>query len=166
MLSCNTSSSEEGIVPGGGTALLYSIKSIKDLKGHNSDQSAGIDIIRKALEAPARQISENAGVEGSIVIGNFWSRVMLIHGFDAQSEKYTDLVKAGIIDPVKVVRTALENASSIASLLLTTEAWLLSYLSQKNQQCLQCRQEVEWVEWEEWVEWIFNTFNFKFYLMI
>ena len=101
---------------------MYSIKSIKDLKGHNSDQSAGVDIIRKALEAPARQISENAGVEGSIVIGKLLEQSDVNHGFDAQSEKYTDLVKAGIIDPVKVVRTALENASSIASLLLTTEA--------------------------------------------
>merc|ERR1711991_792419 len=96
-LAATRAAVEEGIVPGGGTALLYSIKSIKDLKGHNSDQSAGIDIIRKALEAPARQISENAGVEGSIVIGKLLEQSDVNHGFDAQSEKYTDLVKAGII---------------------------------------------------------------------
>ena len=113
---------EEGIVPGGGTALLYSIKALEGAKGANADQNAGIDIVRKALEAPCRQISENAGVEGSIVIGKLSEQKDVSYGFDAQTETYTDLVKAGIIDPVKVVRTALENASSIAGLLLTTEA--------------------------------------------
>ena len=121
-LNATRAAVEEGIVPGGGTALLYSIKCLDGIKGKNSDQTAGIDIIRKALESPTRQIVENAGVEGSIVIGKLLESKDHNFGFDAQTESYTDLVKAGIIDPVKVVRTALENAASITSLLLTTEA--------------------------------------------
>ena len=113
---------EEGILPGGGTALLYATNVLKNLKVENDDQRYGVDIVRKALESPCRQIAENAGVEGSIVIGKLSEQKDLNFGFDAQTESYTDLVKAGIIDPVKVVRTALENASSIAGLLLTTEA--------------------------------------------
>ena len=123
-LNATRAAVEEGIVPGGGTALLYSIKSLEGLKGKNPDQTAGIDIIRKALESPTRQICENAGVEGSIVIGKLLESKDNNYGYDAQAENYTDLVKAGIIDPVKVVRAALENAASIASLLLTTEAMI------------------------------------------
>jgi chaperonin GroEL len=113
---------EEGIVAGGGVALLYSIKALEGLKSQNDDQRVGIEIIRKALQAPARQIAVNAGVDGSIVVGKLLDSKDPCFGFDAQSGEYTDLVKAGIIDPTKVVRIALQDAASIAGLLITTEA--------------------------------------------
>ena len=113
---------EEGIVPGGGVALLYAGKSLDKVKVDNSDQKVGIDIIRRALQAPVRQIAENAGVDGAVVAGKLLEGKGGSYGFDAQTEKYTDLVKAGIVDPTKVVRTALQDASSIAGLLITTEA--------------------------------------------
>ena len=113
---------EEGIVPGGGVTLLYSIKALEGLKPANDEQRVGIDIIRKALQAPARQIAVNAGVDGSIVIGKLLESKDTNFGFDAQSGTYTDMVKAGIIDPTKVVRIALQDAASVAGLLITTEA--------------------------------------------
>jgi len=113
---------EEGIVPGGGVTLLYSVKALKNLRGENDDQTVGIGIIRKALEAPLRQIVENAGLDGAVVAGKLLEQKDTAHGFDAQKEKYTDMVKAGIIDPTKVVRTALQDAASVAGLLITTEA--------------------------------------------
>jgi chaperonin GroEL len=115
---------EEGIVPGGGTALLYAARSLEGLKGDNADQQAGIDIIRRALQAPIRQIVENAGKEGSIVVGKLMESKEANFGYDAQNDEYTDLVKAGIIDPVKVVRVALQNASSVAGIMITTEAMI------------------------------------------
>ena len=113
---------EEGIVAGGGTALLYATRVLDGLKGDNEDQTVGINIIRRALQAPVRQIAENAGVEGSIVVGKLLEQKSNTFGYDAQKDEYTDLVKAGIIDPVKVVRSALQNAASVAGLLITTEA--------------------------------------------
>ena len=113
---------EEGIVPGGGVALLKASKALDSLKGLNSDQDAGISIVRRALQAPIRQIAENAGVEGSIVVGKVMDNKSATFGFNAQTEEYVDLVKAGVIDPTKVVRTALQNAASVAGLLITTEA--------------------------------------------
>ncbi len=113
---------EEGIVPGGGTALLYATKALANLKGDNSDQDVGINIVRKALQAPVRQIAENAGVDGSVVVGKLLESKSLTWGFDAQLGEYTDLVKGGVIDPTKVVRCALQDASSVAGLLITTEA--------------------------------------------
>ena len=113
---------EEGIVPGGGVALLYAGKSLNKVKADNNDQKVGVDIIRRALQAPVRQIAENAGVDGAVVAGKLLEGKGGAYGFDAQNEKYTDLVKAGIVDPTKVVRTALQDASSIAGLLITTEA--------------------------------------------
>jgi len=113
---------EEGIVPGGGTALLYATKALDGLNGANDDQNRGIDIVRRALQAPVRQIAENAGVDGSIVVGKLTDQKNVNWGFDAQRGEYCDLVKAGIIDPTKVVRTALQDAASVASLLITTEA--------------------------------------------
>jgi chaperonin GroEL len=113
---------EEGIVPGGGVALLYAAKSLDKLQPENDDQRVGVDIVRRALRTPARQIAENAGVDGSIVIGKLSEQKNANFGFDAQRGEYCDLVKAGIIDPTKVVRTALQDAASIASLLITTEA--------------------------------------------
>jgi len=112
---------EEGIIPGGGVALLRAARFI-EIKGENDDQAAGVDIVRKALEAPIRQIVENAGAEGSIVVGKINDENKADFGFNAQTEEYVDMVEAGIIDPVKVVRTALQDAASIASLILTTEA--------------------------------------------
>ncbi len=113
---------EEGIVPGGGTALLYATASLKGLEGHNDDQTRGIDIVRKALQAPVRQIAENAGFDGAVVAGKLLDQKDKNYGFNAFSDKYEDLVKSGVIDPTKVVRAALQDASSVAGLLITTEA--------------------------------------------
>jgi len=113
---------EEGVVAGGGVALLYGISALAKLRPGNDDQKVGIDIVRRALSAPARQIVENAGADGSVVIGKLLEKGDANHGFDAQTGNYTDMVKAGIIDPTKVVRLALQGAASIAALLITTEA--------------------------------------------
>jgi chaperonin GroEL len=113
---------EEGIVAGGGVALLYASKVLAKLKPANDDQKVGIDIIRRALQTPARQIAENAGVDGSIVIGKLQDKSDANYGYDAQTGEYVDMLKAGIIDPTKVVRLALQDAASVAGLLVTTEA--------------------------------------------
>ncbi|MSO85255.1 MAG: chaperonin GroEL [Rhodospirillales bacterium] len=113
---------EEGIVAGGGVALLYASRVLDKLKSANDDQRTGVDIIRRALQSPARQIAENAGVDGAVVVGKLLEQKDTNFGFDAQEGKYVDMLKAGIIDPVKVVRTALQDAASIAGLLITTEA--------------------------------------------
>jgi chaperonin GroEL len=113
---------EEGVLPGGGVALLRSIKAIEKLRTANSDQKTGIDIVRKALSWPARQIAFNAGEDGSVVVGKILDKEQYNYGFDAQSGEYGNLVTKGIIDPTKVVRCALQDAASIAGLLITTEA--------------------------------------------
>ncbi|SIN61133.1 chaperonin GroEL [Parasphingorhabdus marina DSM 22363] len=113
---------EEGIVPGGGTALLYATAALKGLEGENEDQTRGVDIVRKALQAPVRQIAENAGFDGAVVAGKLLDQKDKNFGFNAFSDKYEDLVKSGVIDPTKVVRAALQDASSVAGLLITTEA--------------------------------------------
>src|SRR6266851_295537 len=113
---------EEGIVPGGGVALLLATKVLAKLKPENDDQKVGIDIVRRALQAPVRLIAENSGVDGSIVIGKLLESNSPNQGFDAQTGQYVDMLKAGIIDPTKVVRTALQDAASVAGLLVTTEA--------------------------------------------
>ncbi|GGF69527.1 60 kDa chaperonin 2 [Terasakiella brassicae] len=113
---------EEGIVSGGGTALLYATKALEGLEGENPDQKVGIDIIRRALQAPIRQIAENAGHDGAVVAGKLLESDNTSFGFNAQTGEYTDLVAAGVIDPVKVVRAALQDAASVAGLLITTEA--------------------------------------------
>jgi chaperonin GroEL len=113
---------EEGILPGGGVALLRSIKALGRLKTENEDQKTGIDIVRKALSTPARQIAVNSGEDGSIVVGKISDNETYTYGYDAQEGQYGDLVSKGIIDPTKVVRTALQDAASIAGLLMTTEA--------------------------------------------
>ena len=113
---------EEGVVPGGGAALLYAAKSLDKLNVADADQRVGIDIVRRALQTPLRQIAENAGEDGAVVAGKLLDRKDSTHGFDAQKGEYVNMIKAGIIDPTKVVRAALQNAASIASLLLTTEA--------------------------------------------
>ena len=121
-LNATRAAVEEGIVPGGGVALLKASKALENLKGDNDDQNAGIAIVRRALQSPIRQIAENAGVEGSIVVGKVLDHKDATFGFNAQTELYVDMVKDGVIDPAKVVRTALQDAASVASLLITTEA--------------------------------------------
>ncbi|MEP2551079.1 MAG: chaperonin GroEL, partial [Marinomonas sp.] len=113
---------EEGIVPGGGTALLYASKALAGVKGDNDDQTRGIDIVRKAILAPIRQIAENAGHDGAVISGNLLREDDETQGFNAATDTYENLVAAGVIDPTKVVRTALQDAASVAGLLITTEA--------------------------------------------
>jgi chaperonin GroEL len=123
---------EEGIVAGGGVALLHSIKALNDLKPTNEDQKAGIEIIRRALQAPVRQIAENAGVDGAVVAGKILESKDTNFGYDAQKGVYGDMVKAGIIDPTKVVRYALQDAASVAGLVITTEALIAEKPSPKS----------------------------------
>jgi chaperonin GroEL len=113
---------EEGVVPGGGSALLYAIRALDKLTPSNPNQKVGIEIVRKALSWPARQIAENSGADGSIVVGKLLESKDANYGYDAQKGEFTDMIKAGIIDPTKVVRHALQDAASIAGLLITTEA--------------------------------------------
>jgi chaperonin GroEL len=113
---------EEGIVPGGGVALLYATRALDGLAGENEDQTRGIDIVRRALQAPVRQIAENAGHDGAVVVGKLFDGNDETLGFNAQTDTYENLVKAGVIDPTKVVRIALQDAASVAGLLITTEA--------------------------------------------
>ena len=123
-LNATRAAVEEGIVPGGGVALLRAKAALTSLTGANDDVTAGISIVLRALEAPIRQIAENAGVEGSIVVGKLTDSKDRNQGFDAQTETYVDMIKAGIVDPAKVVRTALQDAGSIAALLITAEAMI------------------------------------------
>jgi len=113
---------EEGVVAGGGVALLQAIKSLAKLRAANDDQRVGIDIVRKAIQVPARQIIENAGADGAVVVGKLLESTDANYGFDAQTGEYVNMVKSGIIDPTKVVRIALQDAASVAGLLITTEA--------------------------------------------
>jgi len=120
-LNATRAAVEAGVVPGGGVALLKASLAI-NVKGDNDDQDAGIQIVKKALQAPIRQIADNAGVEGSIVVGKVLETRGQAFGYDAQKDEYGDLIEKGIIDPAKVVKTALQDAASIAGLLITTEA--------------------------------------------
>jgi chaperonin GroEL len=121
-LNATKAAVEEGIVPGGGTALLYATKALAGLNGDNDDQTQGIAIVRKAIQAPVRQIVENSGTESSMIVGKLLEQKSANYGWDAQNEKYADFIESGIVDPTKVVRIALQNASSVAALLITTEA--------------------------------------------
>ncbi len=123
-LNATRAAVQEGVVVGGGVALVHGIQALEGLQGANSDQNVGISIVRKALEAPLRQIAENSGVDGSVVAGKIRESDDLKFGFNAQTEEYGDMFKFGVIDPAKVVRTALQDASSIAGLLITTEAMI------------------------------------------
>ena len=123
---------EEGVVPGGGVALLYAGKALDTVATENDDQKHGLEIVRRALQAPCRQIAENAGVDGAVVAGKLLERNETEIGFDAQSETYVDMFKAGIIDPTKVVRTALQDAASVAALLITTEAMVAERPEKKD----------------------------------
>jgi len=121
-LNATRAAVEEGIVPGGGVALLRAKKAIGKLHNANADVQAGINIVLKALETPLRQIAENSGFEGSIVVNKILESKSETYGFDAQTEEYVDMVEQGIVDPAKVVRAALQDAASVAGLLVTTEA--------------------------------------------
>jgi len=121
-LNATKAAVEEGIVPGGGTALLYATKALAGLTGANDDQTAGIAIVRKAIQSPIRQIVENSGTESSMIVGKLLEQKSNTYGWDAQGEKFADFIDAGIVDPTKVVRVALQNAASVAALLITTEA--------------------------------------------
>ena len=123
---------EEGIVPGGGVTLLYATRVLEKLKVLNDDERAGVNIIKRALQAPIRQIVENAGLDGAVVAGKLLESDNTDYGFDAQSLEYTDMIKAGIIDPTKVVRTALQDAASVAGLMITTEALIADEPEDKN----------------------------------
>jgi chaperonin GroEL len=113
---------EEGILPGGGVALLRASETLSRVRAHNDDQKTGVDIVRKALSWPARQIALNAGEDGSVVVGKILEKDTYSFGFDAQSGEYVNMLSKGIIDPTKVVRAALQDAASVAGLLITTEA--------------------------------------------
>jgi chaperonin GroEL len=121
-LNATRAAVEEGVLPGGGVALLRSIKALENLKVENPDQKTGIDIVRKAIQTPARQIVDNSGDDGAVVVGKLIENTSYSHGYDAQNGAYGDLMKLGIIDPTKVVRTALQDAASVAGLVITTEA--------------------------------------------
>jgi chaperonin GroEL len=123
-LNATKAAVEEGIVPGGGTALLYAAKALKDLAGDNEDQTQGINIVRRAIQYPIRQIVSNAGQEASIVVGKLHDQKSSTFGYNAQTGQYVDFIEAGIVDPTKVVRVALQNAASVAGLLITTEAMI------------------------------------------
>jgi len=123
-LNATKAAVEEGIIPGGGTALLYAIKALKDVTGDNDDQTQGIAIVRRAIQYPIRQIVSNAGQEASIVVGKLSEQKSNTFGYNAQTGEYQDFIEAGIIDPTKVVRVALQNAASVAGLLITTEAMI------------------------------------------
>ena len=139
---------EEGIVPGGGTALLRAKAAVRGLKADNSDVQAGINIVLKALEAPIRQIAENSGVEGSIVVGRINDNKSATFGFNAQTEEFVDMLEAGIVDPAKVVRTALQNAASVAGLLITTEAMVAE--APRRNPPRRCRVVAAWAAWAAW----------------
>ena len=142
---------EEGIVPGGGVALLRAAKALENLKTENDDQKVGINIVRKALQAPARQIVQNAGEDGSVVVGKILDSNKYVFGYNAQTGEYGDLVEAGVIDPAKVVRCALQDAASIAGLLITTEAMVAE--RPKEARARRCRAAAAWAEWVAWAAW-------------
>ena len=123
-LNATKAAVEEGIVPGGGTALLYASKQLANLTGDNDDQTQGIAIVRRAIQYPIRMIVHNAGQEASIIVGKLLEQKSGTYGYDAQNEKFVDFIDAGIVDPTKVVRVALQNAASVAGLLITTEAMI------------------------------------------
>ena len=124
----------EGIVAGGGAALLYATKALEGVKTANQDQNVGIDIIRKALQAPLRQIAENAGVDGAVIAGKLLESKDYNFGYNAQSGEFTDMLKDGIVDPTEVVRTALQDAASVGGLLITTEA-MVTEIPEKECHC-------------------------------
>lgn len=134
-LNATRAAVKEGVVAGGGTALLYATKALEKVQPSNQDQRVGVDIIRRALQAPIRQIAENAGVDGAVVAGKLLEGTDYNYGYNAAADEYTDMIKAGIVDPTKVVRTALQDAASVASLLITTEAMVTELPEPKECSC-------------------------------
>ena len=134
-LNATRAAVKEGVVAGGGTALLYATKALEKVQPANQDQKVGVDIIRRALQAPIRQIAENAGVDGAVVAGKLLEGSDYNFGYNAATGEYTDMIKAGIVDPTKVVRTALQDAASVASLLITTEAMVTELPEPKECGC-------------------------------
>ena len=134
-LNATRAAVKEGVVAGGGTALLYATKALEKVQPSNQDQRVGVDIIRRALQAPIRQIAENAGVDGAVVAGKLLEGTDYNYGYNAAADEYTDMIKAGIVDPTKVVRTALQDAASVASLLITTEAMVTELPESKECSC-------------------------------
>ena len=126
-LNATRAAVEEGVSPGGGVALLRAIASLDAVQVANTDQKTGVDIVRKAIQAPARQIVDNAGGDGAVVVGKLLDSKEYSYGYDAQTSEFGDLMKLGIIDPTKVVRTALQDAASIAGLIVTTEATITEH---------------------------------------
>ena len=123
-LAATRAAVQEGVVPGGGAALLHAGKALAGMKGRNADEVAGVAVVRRALQAPLRQIAENAGVDGAVAAAKVAESPSAAFGFDARTESYGDMLKAGVLDPTKVVRIALEDAASIAGLLIMTEVML------------------------------------------
>ena len=123
---------EEGVVPGGGVALLYAAKILDNLNPKNNEQKVGLNIVKKAIERPVRQIAENAGVDGSVIVGKLLEQDNLNYGYNAATGNFTDLVKDGIIDPTKVVRSAIQDAASVAGLLITAEAVIADIPDEKS----------------------------------
>jgi chaperonin GroEL len=123
---------EEGILPGGGVALLRATEVLKKVKTQNEDQKHGVEIVRKAIQAPARQIALNAGEDGSVIVGKILEKDQYSFGFDAQNGEYVNMMSKGIIDPTKVVRAAIQNAASVAGLLITTEAMVAELPKKKE----------------------------------
>ena len=138
---------EEGIVPGGGVALLRAKAAIGKLTNDNEEVQAGINIVLRAIEAPIRQIAENSGVEGSIVVSRVLANKSQSFGFDAQTEEYVDMLSAGIVDPAKVVRVALQDAASVAGLLITTEAMVAEAPKRESAPAMPAAAWAAWVEW-------------------
>ena len=138
---------EEGVVAGGGVALLRAIKALDSVKPANDDQRVGVEIVRKALQWPARQIAENAGLDGAVVVGKLLEATDANWGFDAQADEYGDLVARGVIDPAKVVRTALQDASSMAGLLITTEAMVAEKPKKETPMPMAGGGRVAWAIW-------------------
>ncbi|HEX9809791.1 MAG TPA: chaperonin GroEL, partial [Alphaproteobacteria bacterium] len=131
-LNATRAAVQEGIVPGGGVALLYATRRLGNLKVANDDQKVGVDIVRRAIQTPVRQIAENAGADGSVIVGKLLDQKDFDYGYNAQTGKFENLVKSGIIDPTKVVRTALQDAASVAGLLITTEAMVAERPEKKD----------------------------------
>ena len=138
---------EEGILPGGGVALLRASEALKKLRTQNDDQKTGIEIVRKAIQAPARQIAINAGEDGSVIVGKILEKDQYAYGFDAQTGEYVNMVSKGIIDPTKVVRPALQDAASVAGLLITTEAMVAEVPKKQIALPRPCPAAAAWAAW-------------------
>jgi len=149
-LCATRAASDEGIVPGGGVALLYASQVLEKLTGDNFDQNIGIKIVRDACKVPCKTICQNSGFEGSVVVEKLVEANVKSHGFDARVGEYGDMIKKGIVDPTKVVRTAITDSCGVASLMVTTEAMIVR---SRKKVVPEVHQAVEWEAWVVWAEW-------------